>query len=166
MPGSGKSTVGVILAKFASKGFIDTDVLIQLREKRTLQEIVDAEGHMALRRIEEKVLLSIDCDNQVISTGGSAAYSHSAMFHLQDRGVIVYLHASLETLQHRIHNFETRGLARKPDQSLADLFRERLSLYSKYADITIKSDNHTQEEVARKIISQLNKKNQSPLLTL
>lgn len=155
MPGSGKSTVGVILAKLTSKGFIDSDVLIQTREGRTLQDIVDQDGHMALRDIEEKTLLSINSTNLVISTGGSAPYSHLAMQHLQAEGIIVFLHADLPTLKNRITNFETRGLAKKPEQSFKDLFEERLILYSRYADITIESGGYTQEEVCLNIIRQL-----------
>jgi len=155
MPGSGKSTVGIILAKMTSKDFIDTDVLIQTCEGRTLQDIVDKDGHMVLREIEEKVLLTIDADNHVISTGGSAAYSKPAMMHLRSRGVIIFLHADLTTLQERIGNFETRGLAKKADQTFEDLYLERLSLYTQYADITVESCGFTQEEVCAEIIEKL-----------
>ena len=155
MPGSGKSTVGIILAKMTSKDFIDTDVLIQLHAGRTLQDIVDKDGHMVLREIEEQVLLTIDADNHVISTGGSAAYSKPAMMHLRSKGVVVYLHADLETLQQRIGNFETRGLAKKADQTFEDLYIERLSLYNQYSDITVESGGFTQEEVCSEIILKL-----------
>jgi shikimate kinase len=155
MPGSGKSTVGIILAKMASKDFIDTDILIQNREGRTLQDIVDTDGHMVLREIEERVLLTIDAENHIISTGGSAAYSEPAMMHLRSKGVVVFLHADLATLQQRIGNFETRGLAKKADQTFEDLFIERLYLYTKYADITIESGGFTQEEVCSHIIDKL-----------
>lgn len=156
MPGSGKSTVGIILAKMMSKDFIDTDVLIQTSEGKTLQDIVDSEGHMVLREIEEKVLVSINADNHVISTGGSAAYSKPAMMHLSSKGVIVFLHADLATLQERVGNFETRGLAKKIDQTFEDLYFERLSLYTQYAHLTVESAGFTQEEVCGEIIRQLN----------
>lgn len=155
MPGSGKSTVGIILAKRTSKEFLDTDVLIQTREGRTLQDIVDRDGHMVLRNIEERVLLSINVRNHIISTGGSAAYSSAAMVHLRSHGTIVFLHADLETLRQRIGNFETRGLAKKADQSFADLFNERFSLYTKFADLTIESAGFNQEEVCSEIIRKL-----------
>ena len=155
MPGSGKSTVGVILAKQTSKGFIDTDVLIQIREGRSLQEIVDTNGHMVLRDIEEKVLLSVEATNQVISTGGSAAYSEPAMQHLRQDGIVIFLHADLDTLRGRIENYETRGLAKKPEQSFEDLFKERYSLYTKYADLTVESGGFTQEQVCTEIIKKL-----------
>jgi shikimate kinase len=159
MPGSGKSTVGIILAKMTSKDFIDTDVLIQTREGRTLQDIVDKDGHMVLREIEERVLLTIDANNQIISTGGSAAYSEPAMNHLHSKGVIVFLHADLATLQQRIGNFESRGIAKKADQTFEDLYRERYSLYTHYADVTVESGGFTQEQVSSEIIRLLNKTN-------
>jgi len=155
MPGSGKSTVGIILAKLSSKNFIDSDVLIQTTEGRTLQEIVDNDGHMVLRQIEEDVLLSISCSNHIISTGGSAAYSHKAMTHLKNDGFVVFLHAHIDTLRNRIRNFDTRGLAKRPDQTFEDLFQERLSLYTKYADITIETSGTTQEDVCSDILQQL-----------
>lgn len=151
MPGSGKSTVGVILAKIIAKSFLDTDILIQNQENRTLQDIVDHDGPMALRAIEEHVLLGITCRDHVIATGGSAAYSEKAMEHLRRQGVIVFLHADLSTLQARVSNYETRGLAKRPDQSFQDLFDERLALYTKYADLTIKNSQLTQEQVCEEI---------------
>lgn len=155
MPGSGKSTVGIILAKMTAKNYVDTDILIQLAEKRSLQDIVDGEGHMILRSIEERVLLGVDCRNHVIATGGSAAYSDKAMLHLKKDGICVFLHADLPTLKSRIRNYETRGLAKRPDQSFQNLFDERLSLYRTYADITITASNLTQETVCEEIIRQL-----------
>jgi shikimate kinase len=154
MPGSGKSTVGVILAKLLARGFVDTDLLIQTAQGRSLQSIVDTDGYLALREIEEQVLLQLECSNQVIATGGSAAYSQPAMTQLKRGGIVVFLHADLETLRRRVHDFSGRGLAKSPDQSLADLFSERFSLYSKYADITIDTCRLTHEEVCARIIKQ------------
>ncbi len=153
MPGSGKSTVGIILAKMLTRPYLDSDILLQLIEKRSLQEIIDTQGYMALREIEERVLLDITCENHVIATGGSAAYSHKAMLHLKENGIIVFLDASLQTLNSRIHNYETRGLAKRADQSFADLFQERFSLYSRYADIAVDSNSKSQEEVCEQIIA-------------
>jgi shikimate kinase len=155
MPGSGKSTVGIILAKIMARNFIDTDILIQLREGRTLQDIVDTEGPMALRRIEEQALLSVNCRDHVIATGGSAAYSETAMSQLKKDGIVVFLQAGLETLKSRIRNYETRGLAKRPDQSFAELFRERQELYTRYADVIIESDDATQEKVCSDIMIAL-----------
>ncbi|PID75828.1 MAG: shikimate kinase [Deltaproteobacteria bacterium] len=161
MPGSGKSTVGVILAKQLRKDFLDTDILIQRHTGRSLQSIVNREGHMSLRRIEEEVLLSVHGQNLVIATGGSAAYSEPAMRHLQRQGVVVFLQTELEELKARIHNYETRGLAKRPDQDLQDLFIERESLYQRYAEITIDGSQQTQDQVADEIIHQLDKYSQS-----
>lgn len=155
MPGSGKSTVGVVLAKNLTRPYLDSDILIQLTENRSLQDIVDDDGYMALRDIEERVLLGISCENHVIATGGSAAYSAKAMEHLKENGVVIFLNASLETLKSRIHNYETRGLAKRADQSFADLFQERFELYTKYADLIIDSNNRSQEEVCDDIHEQL-----------
>ena len=155
MPGSGKSTVGIILAKLTSFNFVDTDVLIQISQGRTLQDIVDTEGYMALREIEERILLKLDCFDHVIATGGSAVYSHVAMTHLKSNGVVVFLNVELPILESRIHDFATRGLAKRPDQSIEDLFEERFVLYTKYADVTIECKDFTQEEVCEDIISSI-----------
>ena len=154
MPGSGKSTVGVILAKLTSLGFADTDVLIQLSEGRSLQEIVDGDGYMALRKIEEEILLHLDCLNHVIATGGSAVYSHIAMEHLKQGGLVVFLDVDMATLESRIRDFENRGLAKRSDQTLADLFRERYPLYTKYADMTVACAGLTHEQVCASIIEE------------
>ena len=158
MPGSGKSTVGVILAKLTSRSFLDTDVLIQTSEQRPLQVIVDSQGYMALRRIEERILLGIECKCHVIATGGSAVYSHSAMERLRSDGVIVFLDVDLPTLESRVRDFATRGLAKRPDQSFADLFAERVALYAKFADITVNCSRLTHEEACAGIIDRLAKR--------
>jgi len=155
MPGAGKSTAGVILAKLTSRDFIDTDLLIQIAQARPLQEIVDNDGHMALRRIEEEIILSINRHNLVIATGGSAVYSDAAMTHLGKNGIAVFLDADLITLQSRIRDFDTRGLAKRPDQSLSDLFEERYPLYAGHADITVDCSGLTQDEVCAAILKSL-----------
>ncbi|HET6418683.1 MAG TPA: shikimate kinase [Geobacteraceae bacterium] len=155
MPGSGKSTIGVILAKLTGRDFIDTDILIQTAEGRTLQDIVDKDGHMALRRIEEDILLDITCRRHVIATGGSAVYSRRAMEHLVSDGVIVFLDADIDTLESRVKDFTRRGLAKRPDQSFADLFAERVPLYRKYAEITATCAGQSYEEVCARIIDRL-----------
>jgi shikimate kinase len=160
MPGAGKSTVGVILAKQTSRDFVDTDVVIQLIENRPLQDIVDRDGHMELRKIEERILLGLNLTNHVIATGGSAAYSEPAMRHLASHGTIVFL--DLPTLVSRVHDFTTRGLAKRPDQTFADLFHERFELYTKYADLTIRCKGLTQEEVCERIVEQLNEEEIHP----
>ena len=155
MPGVGKSTVGVILAKLASLGFIDTDVLIQVFERRSLQSIIDSEGYMALRGIEERVLLGLDCRRHVISTGGSAVYSPAAMAHLAVDGVIVFLDVDLATLESRVLDLGGRGIAKHPDQSFAELFEERRRLYAAYADVTVDCQGITHEMVCTEILDRL-----------
>lgn len=155
MPGSGKSTVGVILAKLTGRDFVDTDLLIQVAAARPLQEIVDTDGYMALRRIEEEILLGIDCRGHVIATGGSAAYSRKAMNHLRTDGVVVFLDADIATLESRVRDFGQRGLAKRQDQSFAELFAERMPLYAEYADITVSCAGLTHEEVCARIIDEL-----------
>lgn len=152
MPGSGKSTVGVILAKMASLDFVDTDILIQRASGKSLQEIVDGDGYLALRKIEEEVLLKLECRDHVIATGGSAVYSPAAIAHLKRDGVLIFLDVDIQTLKSRIRNHETRGLAKHPDQTLEELFAERLTLYREYADITISGAGLTQEDVCDAIL--------------
>ncbi len=155
MPGAGKSTIGVILAKKTTRDFLDTDVLIQTAQDRSLQDIVDKEGYAVLRRIEEEILLSLSVRNCVISTGGSAVYSDSAMAHLRAEGVLIFLDVDLATLESRVGDFGTRGLAKRPDQSFAELFDERFPLYGKNADITVRCGAMTQEEVCARIIEEV-----------
>lgn len=155
MPGSGKSTIGVILAKKISHGFVDTDLLIQSSQGCKLQDIVDNDGYVALRHIEERVLLDLLVHDHVIATGGSAVYSDQAMAHLKSDGLAVFLDVELATLESRVPDFSTRGLAKRPDQSLSSLFDERCVLYKKYADITIKCGSLTQEDVCARIIAEM-----------
>jgi len=155
MPGSGKSTVGVILAKAAAMAFVDTDIRIQQREGATLQEIVDARGHLALRRIEEEVILSLDLRGHVIATGGSAVYSPSAMAHLRHLGAVVYLETGLPTLRARLGEAAGRGIAKRPDQSIGDLYRERTPLYASAAHLTVACEGLSQEAVAEAVLRGL-----------
>ncbi len=147
MPGAGKSSLGVILAKRASLDFVDTDLLIQLEQKRTLQDIVDQDGYEFLRQREEDVLFRLAVQNCVIATGGSAIYSDKAMLHLAATGIIVFLQVTRPVLESRVKDYSTRGLAKRPDQDFDDLFQERTILYRKYAELTVDNDNLTHEEV-------------------
>lgn len=152
MPGSGKSTVGVILAKMTARGFVDTDVLIQTFQNQRLQDIVDIGGHSALRAIEEQVILGLSVKNHVIATGGSAVYSDSAMNHLKTDGIVVFLDVDFDEISNRLGDFSSRGIAKRPDQSLEELFEERFKLYTKHADLTIKCGCINQDAVCRKIM--------------
>lgn len=147
MPGAGKSTVGVLLAKTLAKGFVDTDLLIQSAEGRTLQDIVDSDGHHRLRDIEERELRRLQVRDHVIATGGSAVYSAPAMEALRRDGVVVYLRVALETLLQRVTNQDSRGIAKSADQSFADVFRERTPLYERHAEITVDCDELSAESV-------------------
>jgi len=155
MPGSGKSTIGVILAKRSSHDFVDTDLLIQSAEQRSLQDILDKDGYLKLREIEARVLQELNVENHIISTGGSAVYSDAAMQNLRRNGTTIYLDVSLDTLRSRITDYETRGIAKRPDQSFDDLFQERTRLYRQYADITINGDGLNQDAVCELILQAL-----------
>jgi shikimate kinase len=135
MPGSGKSTLGVQLAKALGLHFVDTDILIQTQQQQCLQTIVDTQGYMALRAIEEQVLLSLSTHKTLIATGGSAIYSHKAMQHLQSLGIVIYLDVDLHTLEKRINNEASRGIARPKGQCFSEIFAERTPLYQQYAHI-------------------------------
>ena len=155
MPGAGKSTLGILLAKELGLGFLDTDVAIQVEEEQTLQQILEQRGYLQLRAVEERVLLKTDCHKKVIATGGSPVYSDKGMAYLKSCGLIVYLEVPLKELRDRIHNYETRGIARRPEQSFSELFDERAALYRKYADIVIKCDQHAPGEVIQQIMEAL-----------
>lgn len=137
MPGSGKSTVGVVLAKLLGMNFVDGDILITQREGCTLQEILDERGLEAFLRVEEETILEIDCEGTVIATGGSVPLSEKAMAHLAENGCFVYIDVPLEELQRRIYNLASRGIAFAPGQTLADIYQLRTPIYRRWADLTI-----------------------------
>jgi shikimate kinase len=155
MPGAGKSTVGVLLSKRLALDFVDSDLVIQVREGKPLQQVLNDEGYLGLRAIEAEVLLSLDPVGCVIATGGSAVYSPEAMRHLGARSRIVWLDVPLEELRRRIRDYETRGIARRPDQSFEELFAERVALYAKYAEIRIECAQMPQEDALERIIAML-----------
>lgn len=155
MPGAGKSTLGVQLAKALAKDFIDTDLLIQLKHGATLDHILRSEGYVALRALEESVLLQADYPNHVIATGGSAVYSEAAIAHLRQYGPLVYLKVSEEELINRIHDMETRGIASAPSQSFHDIFIEREALYEHYADVIINCDGKSQQDLVIELLMWL-----------
>lgn len=155
MPSCGKSTVGVVLAKTVNKGFVDTDLLIQQREKMTLQEIINSRGNDYFHQVEETVLLDFDGEDFVVATGGSAIYFDRAMEKFKEKGVIIYLQVSLETVLERLSNIKTRGVTLEKGQTLEDLYRKRVPLYEKHADVTVRCDGCTVEEVVEKIVAAL-----------
>lgn len=131
MPGAGKSTVGVLLAKTLKMPFTDTDILIQKQENSYLQELIEKHGIDGFIKIEENTVKSLDLRNHVIATGGSVVYSETAMAHLKAHGIIFFLNARLYQLERRLKNSRNRGIAMSPGQTLGSLYRERLPLYKK-----------------------------------
>ena len=155
MPGAGKSTLGILLAKDLGMDFVDTDVAIQVREGRTLQDILETSDYMNLRAIEEQVLLTEDIAGKVVATGGSAVYSEAGMKRLKNMATVVFLDLSLDTLKTRITNFDRRGIARKPNQSLESLFEERCNLYRKHTDLTIDCNQQSLQQTLQSVTQQL-----------
>ena len=155
MPGCGKSTVGVLLAKRLGLGFIDTDLLIQQASRRTLQEIVNEQGYMALRQLEERALMSLAPIQQVIATGGSAVYSAAGIEHLKQLGPLVYLKVDLAGLEKRVGDISKRGIASDKQQSFEDIYLERCPLYEQAADVIIDCRGLVSEEIVDKVIAAL-----------
>ena len=158
MPGSGKSTIGVILAKALGYQFLDTDLVIQKQEKRKLSQIIAQEGPERFKEIENKVNASVDVTETVIAPGGSVIYCEEAMKHLRSIGKVVYLKISLESLSKRLGNLRGRGVLLKEGQTLKDLYEERVPLYEKYADITVNEYGLNVEQTIDKILSSRNEK--------
>ncbi len=155
MPGCGKSTVGVLLAKSLLSDFIDTDLVIQNIYKKALCDIISTEGIEVFKQKENAVLSSLSCDNCVIATGGSAVYGETAMAHLKENGKIVYLKLSPAEIEGRIQNIKTRGIAMKEGTTIAELYAERAPLYEQYADITIDCEGLTAEECVNAIAEKI-----------
>ena len=151
MPGAGKSSIGVVLAKVLGYQFIDSDLLIQKAEKRTLSEIIADEGTEGFKAIENRVNASIQVENTVIATGGSVIYGKEAMEHLKSIGTVVYLKQNLRVLQRRLRNLKGRGVVLKEGQTLADLYKERTVLYEKYADITVDQYKQTIQQTLKAV---------------
>ena len=155
MPGVGKSTAGVVLAKVLGYRFIDADLLIQQEENRLLHEIIEQEGTEAFLEIENRVNAAISAKRAVIATGGSVVYGREAMEHLSAIGTIVYLKLPFEKLEKRLHNIKGRGVVLKEGQTLQELYEERAPLYEKYADITIEEENRDVEETIALIVQAI-----------
>ncbi|MEI3339743.1 MAG: shikimate kinase [Eubacterium sp.] len=140
MPGVGKSTIGVILAKVLGYQFIDADLLIQKEEGKLLKDIIREKGTDGFIEVENRVNSHIEASRSVIATGGSVVYGAEAMEHLKEIGVVVYLKQNLWHLEKRLRNIKGRGVVLRDGQTLTDLYEERTALYEKYADITV--DEH------------------------
>ncbi len=148
MPGSGKSSVGVVLAKALGYGFVDVDLVIQEREGALLQEILDRRG---MEDAESRAIQSVSCRRTVIAPGGSCVCRERAMAHLQGLGTVVYLALSLEEVEGRIHNLATRGIAMAPGQTIADVYRYREPLYRRYAHLTVPADGQSLAETVEAV---------------
>ena len=157
MPGAGKSTVGVLLAKQLGFDFVDTDLLLQRQERLRLQQLITLKGLNSFRKAEEQMLLSLNCESTVIATGGSVIYSESGMAHLKNLGQRIYLNISLSQLTDRIADMGERGILMPVGQSFADLYDERSPLYRCYADVDIQIDGLGVEEVLQKIENYVQK---------
>jgi shikimate kinase len=162
MPGAGKSTVGVVLAKRLGFDFLDTDVLLQSRQGRRLQEIIDGDGLAAFRQLEEAALLSLACRRTVIATGGSVVYSQAAMTALRAGGTIVFLDLPLAELARRIQDMNSRGVVIDPGETFADLFARRLPLYRRWAELTVDARDKSVEELAAEITHRLQLQRRTP----
>ena len=152
MPGSGKSTCGVLAAKALLKNFFDTDLLFQGLEEKRLQDIIDDDGIEYFLSAEERAILSLDINATVVATGGSVVYSDKSMEHLKKSGKVISLHLSYDTMVDRIKNITTRGVVVKEGDSLEDMYNERLPMYQKWADVVINCDNNTVEQTVEKIV--------------
>lgn len=152
MPGAGKSTVGVILAKILGYEFVDSDLVIQREEKALLKDIIAREGVDGFIAVEERVNAALDVNNTVVATGGSVVYGAKAMEHLKSIGTIVYLKLSYETIDSRLNNIKGRGVVLREGQNLKDLYNERTPLYEQYADIVIDEDKLSVEETVSAIV--------------
>ncbi len=152
MPGVGKSTIGVILAKQLGYEFVDSDLIIQRKENRLLHEIIEQEGVDGFIEVENSVNASLCVEKSVIATGGSAVYGREAMEHLKNIGRIVYLQLSYEALEKRLGNLKGRGVVLHDGQTLKDIYEERSMLYKKYADIIVNEEDLDIEKTLQKII--------------
>lgn len=153
MPGAGKSTLGIVLAKIVNYNFIDADLVIQSQCDKTLQKLIDACGPEGFIQVENEILSDLRADNSIIATGGSAVYSDEAMRHLSEIGRIVYLQISFDELVSRLSDLQERGVVLKGGigMSLRDLYDERKPLYERYADITVNVDDLSITAAARKV---------------
>lgn len=155
MPGCGKSTLGVILAKAINYDFLDSDLLIQKEMGIKLQEIINQYGNDRFREIEEEVNASIDVKDTVIATGGSVVYGEKAMEHLKSISTVIYLRLSVNEILKRVDNMRTRGISMKPGETLVDLYNKRVPLYEKYADIVVDCNDMNTSQALGAILEAL-----------
>lgn len=155
MPGVGKSTVGVVLAKHAGLKFVDSDLVIQERTGRLLHEIITQEGDAGFRQLENRINASLQAKHSVIATGGSVIYGREAMRHLKEIGTVVYLKLSYESIADRLGDLKERGVTLKKGQTLAQLYDERIPFYERYADVTVDCESKTIREIVAEIFARV-----------
>lgn len=155
MPGCGKSTVGVVLAKALQMDFVDSDIVIQKTMNLKLSEIIEQYGDIGFRKIENDVNAGLQLTNSVIATGGSVIYGEGAMAHLREIGTVVYLKLSYPAIEDRLGDLHARGVTLLPGQTLRDLYNERIPLYEQYAHVTVECDGLRLREVVEKLRSQI-----------
>ncbi len=155
MPGSGKSTVGVLLAKTLGFDFLDTDLLIQMREGALLQEVLNAHGTEAFLDLEADAICSVECQRTVIAPGGSVICRARGIEHLKNLGRVIYLRIPCEVLEERIHNMGSRGIAFQPGETLRDIYEYRTPLYETYADVIVDGDKGSLEETLAAVLQAL-----------
>ncbi len=157
MPGAGKSTIGVILAKSLLCDFTDTDLIIQKKTGKSLCQLLDEKGTEGFLQLENDIIFKESFLNSVIATGGSAVYGEEAMAKLKTESTVIFLDVSVSELEKRLSNIKTRGVAMKKGTTIKDLYNERLPYYQKYADITLDCTGLTAEECVDRIVSELEK---------
>lgn len=155
MPGAGKSTIGVILAKSLLMDFQDTDLTIQKKTGRSLCQLLEERGTEGFLQLENDIICGEDFLNTVVATGGSAVYGEKAMDELRRNGIVIFLDVGVEELEKRLSNIKTRGVAMKKGTTVKELFSERLPLYKKYADITLDCTGLTAEECVDRIVEKI-----------
>ena len=163
MPGSGKSTVGVVLAKALGMGFLDVDLLIQEREGALLQQLIDRQGVERFLDLERDAILSLSCRGTVVAPGGSCVCREEAIAHMRRLGTVVYLELPLAEVAGRIRNQSSRGIALSPGQTLADLYQYRVPLYQRCAHITVPAGGQSLAETVENVKRALAKRSAEPL---
>ncbi len=154
MPGCGKSTVGVVLAKAANLDFIDSDLVIQKQMGKRLSQLIDESGDIGFRAIENRINAALQAENSVIATGGSVIYGEDAMRHLKEIGTVVYLKLSFDAIEDRLGDLHARGVTIQPGWTLRDLYHERVPLYEKWADVTVDCEHMRLREVVACILEK------------
>lgn len=149
MPGCGKSTVGVVLAKALGMDFIDSDLVIQKEMGAKLSRLIDEHGDEGFRAIENRINANLQAENSVIATGGSVVYGEDAMRHLKEIGTIVYLKLSYDDIEDRLGDLHARGVTIQPGWTLRDLYNERCPMYERWADLTVDCEHMRLREVVQ-----------------